>query len=71
MGMVNDHPMGKAFYRDWSVKVEDPQEKAFLEGLALAEAKAHRDVQQAFLMMWTSKAVAKLRRQFKLYCGLA
>ncbi len=69
MGIVNDHAMGRAFFHDWSLKVQDPPEKAFLEGLVLAEARAHGDVREAFLVMWTRKSVAEVRRQFDLCCG--
>jgi CHAD domain-containing protein len=71
MGIVNDHAMGKAFFHDWSLRVQDAAEKAFLDGLVLAEARAHRDVRHAFLVMWTRKSVAEVRRQFDLYCGLS
>jgi CHAD domain-containing protein len=70
MGIVNDHATGKTFFHDWSLKVQDAQEKAFLEGVVLAEARAHRDLRQAFLAIWTDKTVAELRRQFNLYCDL-
>ena len=70
MGIVNDHAMGKAFFHDWSQKAQDAQEKAFFEGLVFAEARAHRDVRQAFLVIWTPKTVAKLCRQFRKYCCL-
>jgi CHAD domain-containing protein len=70
MGIVNDHAMGKAFFHDWWQKAQDAQEKAFLEGLVFAEARARRDVQQAFLAMWTPKTAAELRRQFRMYCRL-
>jgi CHAD domain-containing protein len=69
LGIVNDHAMGKVFFHDWSLRAHDAQEKAFLEGLVLAEARAQRDVRQAFSALWTPKSVAELLRQFNLHCG--
>ena len=71
LGIVNDHAMGKVFFHDWSLRAHDAQEKAFLEGLVLAEARAQRDVRQAFSALWTPKSVAELLRQFDLHCGLS
>jgi CHAD domain-containing protein len=71
MGIVHDHAMGRAFFHDWSLRVQDAAEKAFLEGLVLAEARAHRDVRHAFLALWRRKSVAEVRRQFGRYCGLS
>jgi hypothetical protein len=39
--------------------------------MVLAEARAHRDLRQAFFMTWTDKTVTKLRRQFDRCCGLS
>lgn len=71
LGIVNDHAMGKAFFHEWSLKVPDAQGKAFLEGLVLAESRAHRDVRQALLALWTQEAVAGLGRRFRAYYGLS
>ena len=71
LGIVNDHAMGKVFFHDWSLRAHDAQEKAFLEGLVLAEARAQRDVRQAFFALWTPKSVAELLRQFDIHCGLS
>ncbi len=70
MGMVNDHATAKELFRDWLLKSQDPEQKLFLEGFIFAETRAQQDLRQTFLAMWTPKEVARLRRQFKMYCGL-
>jgi hypothetical protein len=49
-------------------KTEDVAEKAFLEGLLLAEERATQDLRVAFLATWTPKVVSGLKRQFRAYC---
>ncbi len=67
MGIVNDHAMGQAFFRDWSAEAPDPQQRLFLAGMMLAEARAHRDVRQAFFTLWTPRYRSDLRRQFDAF----
>jgi len=68
LGTVNDHATAKTLFRDWLVKSEDAEQKAFLEGLLLAEERATKDLQAAFLATWTSKVVSDLKRRFRAYC---
>ncbi|MCU0959435.1 MAG: CHAD domain-containing protein [Pirellulaceae bacterium] len=67
MGIVNDHAMGKAFFRDWSAQAPDPQQRLFLAGVMLAEDRAHRDVRQAFFTLWTPRFRGDLRQQFDAF----
>ena len=69
MGTVNDHAMANRLFRDWFDKSQDAEERAFLEGLLLAEGRAHEDLRQAFLATWTPKTVGRLQRQFGVYCS--
>lgn len=71
MGTVNDHATAKTFFSDWFEKTDDPQEKAFFRGVVLAEMKAHEDLRQNFHMIWTPRAVKKLRRQFNSCCRIS
>ena len=64
MGIVNDHAMGKAFFHDWSLRAQDRPKRRFSRGWSSPRRRAHRDVRQAFLIMWTPKSVAEIRRQF-------
>jgi CHAD domain-containing protein len=70
LGII-DHAMGRVVFHDWSLSARDAEEKAFLEGLVLAEARAQRDVRQAFFAQWTPKSVEELLRQFDIHCGLS
>lgn len=67
MGIVNDHAMGKVFFRDWSTQTPDPQQRLFLAGVMLAEDRAHRDVRQAFFTLWTPRFRSELRKQFDAF----
>jgi CHAD domain-containing protein len=67
MGIVNDHAMGKAFFREWSAQAPDAQQRLFLAGVMLAEDRAHRDVRQAFFTLWTPRFRSDLRRQFDAF----
>jgi CHAD domain-containing protein len=67
LGTVNDHVTAKTLFGDWLSKAEDAQQKAFLEGLLLAEERATEDLRTAFLATWTP--VSRLKRQFRAYCG--
>jgi CHAD domain-containing protein len=68
LGTVNDHATARLLFRDWLSKSEDAEQKAFLEGLLLAEERATEDLQAAFLATWTPKVVSGLKRQFRAYC---
>ena len=68
LGNVNDHITAELLFRDWLSKSEDAEQKAFLEGLLLAEDRATEDLQEAFLATWTPKVVSGLKRQFRAYC---
>jgi hypothetical protein len=71
MGMVNDHATAKALFGEWLSQTDDAQQRAFFQGILLAETKAHEDVRQGFLVIWTPKAVRRLQRQFRACCGLS
>jgi CHAD domain-containing protein len=68
LGTVNDHATAKTLFQDWRSKSEDAQQKAFLEGLLLAEERATEDLRAAFLATWTPKVVSGLKRRFRAYC---
>lgn len=68
LGTVNDHATAKRLFGEWSSKTEDVAEKAFLEGLLLAEQRATEDLRAAFLATWTPKVVSGLKKQFRAYC---
>jgi len=70
MGTVNDHAMAAGLFGQWAAAAQDPWRQAFLEGFLAAEAKAHRDLREAFQAMCTPKTLGKLRRQFRMYCGV-
>ena len=68
LGTVNDHAKAKTLFGDWRSKCEDAEQRAFLEGLLLAEQRATEDLRAAFLATWTPKVVSGLGRQFRAYC---
>ena len=68
LGTVNDHATAKTLFTDWLSKSEDAEQKAFLEGLLLAEERATEDLRAAFLATWTPRVVSGLKRQFRAYC---
>ena len=68
LGTVNDHATARSLFGDWRSKSEDAEQKAFLDGLLLAEERATEDLRAAFLATWTPKVVAGLKRQFRAYC---
>jgi CHAD domain-containing protein len=70
MGVVNDHATTKELFRDWVLKSQDIEQRLFLEGFLFAETRALQELRQTFLAMWMPKEVARLRRQFRMYCGL-
>jgi CHAD domain-containing protein len=68
LGAVNDHATAKTLFADWLSKCEDAEQKAFVDGLLLAEERATKDLRAAFLATWTPKVVSGLKRQFRAYC---
>lgn len=68
LGTVNDHATAKQLFGEWEAKSEDVAEKAFLEGLLMAEERATEDLRAAFLANWKPKVVSNLKRQFRAYC---
>jgi CHAD domain-containing protein len=68
LGAVNDHATTRMLFGDWRLKSEDAEQKAFLEGLLLAEERATEDLRAAFQATWTAKVVSGLKRQFRAYC---
>jgi hypothetical protein len=67
LGTVNDHATAKSLFRDWLSKSDSGEQKAFLEGLLLAEERASDDLRAGFLATWTPKVVCDLERQFRVY----
>jgi CHAD domain-containing protein len=71
MGIVNDHATAVKLYLQWLEESQDAEERAFLEGMAIAESKANDDLREAFLATWTPKMMARLRDQFGKYTMLS
>jgi CHAD domain-containing protein len=67
LGTVNDHATAALLFQDWLSKSEDAEQKAFLEGLLLAEERASDDLRAGFLAIWTPKVVSDLERPFGAY----
>jgi uncharacterized protein (TIGR02996 family) len=67
MGAVNDHATARLLFADWLAKSEDAEERAFFQGIVLAETKAHGDLRQAFLVLWTPTTVARLKRELRRF----
>jgi CHAD domain-containing protein len=65
LGSVNDHATARTLFADWLSKSDDARQKAFLEGLLLAEERATEDLRAAFLATWTPEVVSGLKRQFQ------
>ncbi|MGD0519393.1 MAG: CHAD domain-containing protein, partial [Thermoguttaceae bacterium] len=70
MGVLNDHATTKELFRDWASKSQDTEQRLFLEGFLFAETRALQELRQTFLAMWMPKEVTRLRRQFRMFCGL-
>lgn len=68
LGTVNDHATANTLFRDWRSKSENGENKAFFDGLLLAEERATEDLRAVFLTIWTSKVISGLKRQFGMYC---
>ena len=69
LGTLNDHATAGLLFGDWLSKSVDAEQRAFLEGLLLAEERATEDLRAALLATWTPKVVSGLKRQFRAYCG--
>ncbi len=67
LGTMNDHATERSMFRDLLSKSESLEQKAFLEGLLMAEERASDDLKAGFLAIWTPKVVSDLRRQFRAY----
>ena len=67
LGTMNDHATERSMFRDLLSKSESLEQKAFLEGLLLAEERASDDLKAGFLAIWTPKVVSDLGRQFRAY----
>lgn len=70
LGRVNDHATAKALFTDWLTRAPDAEQRLFLAGVLFAATRAHHDLRQAFRAVWTPTAIARLRRQFRMCCGL-
>lgn len=68
LGTVNDHATALTLFGEWLSKSEIPAERAFLEGLVLAEQRATDDLRTAFLASWTPQVISRLKQQFAVYC---
>ena len=67
LGTMNDHATERSMFRDLLSKSDSLEQKAFLEGLLLAEERASDDLKAGFLAIWTPKVVSDLGRQFRAY----
>ena len=67
LGTMNDHATERSMFRDLLSKSESLEQKAFLEGLLMAEERASDDLKAGFLAIWTPKIVSDLERQFRAY----
>jgi CHAD domain-containing protein len=68
LGAVNDHATAKTLFADWAAKSENAEERAFFEGVLLAETKAHADLRRTFHAVWKPRTFKTLQRQFRIYC---
>lgn len=68
LGAINDHATALAVLGDWRTTCEDARQKAFLEGVLLAEVQATGDLRAAFRAAWTPKAATELERRLRAYC---
>jgi CHAD domain-containing protein len=67
LGTMNDHATERSMFRDLLSTSESLEQKAFLEGLLMAEERASDDLKTGFLAIWTPKVVSDLGRQFRAY----
>jgi CHAD domain-containing protein len=69
LGTVNDHVTARNIFQDWQSETENGEERAFFDGVLLAEHRAVEDLRSAFFAVWTPKIVSDLKRQFHFCCG--
>jgi CHAD domain-containing protein len=69
LGTLNDHATARHLFDQWRSQCEDPQCRAYLDGLAVAETAAHDDLRRAFGVLWSRASLRKLKRQFRAYGG--
>ncbi len=67
LGTMNDHATERSMFKDLRSKSESIEQKAFLNGLLMAEERASDDLKAGFLAIWTPKIVSDLGRQFRAY----
>ena len=67
LGTMNDHATEKSMFMDLLSNSESLEQKAFLEGLLMAEERAIADLKAGFLAIWTPKVVSDLKRRFRAY----
>jgi len=67
LGTMNDHATERSMFRDLLSKSESLEQKAFLNGVLMAEERASGDLKAGFLAIWTPKVVSDLERQFRAY----
>lgn len=70
LGLANDHAIARDIFASWSDETEDPQLRAFLQGMEVVASKACADLRRVFLVTWTPNAVAKLCRRIHRCCDL-
>jgi CHAD domain-containing protein len=68
LGTVNDHVTARTLFRDLQSKAENAEERAFFDGVLLAERRAVEDLRATFYAVWTPRSVSKLKRQFQSHC---
>ena len=66
--VLDAHATALTLFGQWLSKSEAVAERAFLEGLVLAEQQATADLRAAFLATWTTKGFDRLKRQSGAYC---
>ncbi|HLX63925.1 MAG TPA: CHAD domain-containing protein [Planctomycetota bacterium] len=69
MGAIRDHTMARDLFQTLLNETADPVEHAYIEGMLFSEDRARTDLIKSFEALWTRKAIARLERQFELYCG--
>jgi len=67
LGTMNDHATAKSVFKDLLSKAKSVEQKAFLNGLLMAEERASDDFKAGFLAIWTPKVVSDLDHQFRAY----
>ncbi|MHB8899893.1 MAG: hypothetical protein ACYC6Y_14195, partial [Thermoguttaceae bacterium] len=70
IGTVTDHATVKRFLEDWMEGIDDTQQKAFLEGVLLAEAKVCQDLRRMLDTILGSKEIRQLAKEFSACCGV-